>query len=77
VHDAIALAVEQHVPDGIEELHGALNLCARDGAPRDAGELVLDLGEPPLDLVDALVELGEAFRGQAILPGAVAHQRCH
>jgi hypothetical protein len=63
VHVAIALAVEEHVPAGIEEFHGALDLGERDGAPRDAGE-------PPLDLADALVELGEPFRGQAALPDA-------
>jgi hypothetical protein len=67
VHDAIALAVEEHVPDGIEELHGALDLRARDGAPRDAGQLVLDLGEPPLDLADALVEFGVMYENSIAL----------
>ena len=37
----------------------------------------LDLGKPPLDLADALVELGKPFRGQAVLPGAIAAERCH
>ena len=52
--------------------------CARETVLRAMwAKLVLDLGEPPLDLADALVEFGEPFRGQAVLTGAVATERGH
>jgi hypothetical protein len=63
VQDAEALADEEHVPDRIEERHGALDRGSGHDLALDGGEFVTQFGHALLELVVALVELGEALGG--------------
>ena len=58
MQDARALAGKEHVPDGVEERDGALDLVQGYGLALDGGKLVAKLSHAVLELVGLFIELG-------------------
>jgi hypothetical protein len=71
VQDAESLGNEEQVPDRIEERDRALNRGRGYGLALDSGKLVTQLGDTHLELLVALVELGEVLGGH-VATGFVA-----
>lgn len=70
MQDAEALRDEQQVPDRIEQRHRALDLGRGHSLALDGGELQSKLGHAQLEVVAALVELGQVLGGHVAAAGS-------
>jgi hypothetical protein len=75
VQHASALLGHQRIPHRVEERHRRVDVLGLDGRPLDVHDLLGDVGDAPLEVGGARVQLGEALGHESPVAALLVRQR--